>query len=69
VIEVLSMSNKLPGEGQRQYRQKQRELAAAAYRKGRYYLTLDYSEPPEPPLAGDDGKWARALLRQSKKRA
>lgn len=29
VIEVLSLSNKLPGEGQNQYRQKQRELAGA----------------------------------------
>jgi hypothetical protein len=29
VIEVLSLANKLPGEGQRQYRQKQRELRDA----------------------------------------
>ena len=144
VIEILSMSNKLPGEGQRQYRQKQRELCNSgvslveidllrrgprvlslpasriprrartpyqvcvrrgwapdkfeiypvplrrplpgiriplrekdqdirldlqaalghAYRKGRYYLTLHYNEPPDPPLAGDDAKWAKALIKK-----
>src|SRR5581483_484958 len=29
VIEVLSLANKLPGDGQAQYREKQRELSAA----------------------------------------
>ena len=147
VIEVLSHSNKLPGDGQRLYRQKQAELAESgvslveidllrrgdrvltlpasqiprrvrttyqacvrrgwcswryeiypvplqaplprmniplrerdkdihldlqavleqAYRKGRYHLTLDYRKPADPPLTGADGKWARALLKKSKK--
>lgn len=147
VIELLSLSNKLPGEGQQQYRQKQRELrdsrvslveidllrrgqrvlslAASriprrvrttyqvcvrrgwlpsqfaiypvplrsplppiriplrekdqdirldlqavleqAYRKGRYHLTVDYNEPPDPPLEGNDAKWARTLVKKARK--
>jgi hypothetical protein len=143
VIEILSLANKLAGEGQRQYRQKQKGLEATgvslveidllrsgrrvlsvrqssipawgrttyqacvrrgwrpgrfevypmplrsplpvlriplrerdkdvqlelqaiveqAYRKGRYRLTLDYAEPPDPPLPGADAKWARALVK------
>jgi hypothetical protein len=39
-----------------------------AYRKGRYHLTIDYAEPPEPPLANEDAKWARALIKKSKRR-
>jgi len=149
VIEVLSLANKLAGEGQRQYRQKQRELSDTnvslveidllrrgdrvlsvpasliprharttyqvcvrrgwepgrfevypitlrsplpgiriplreedrdirldlqtivqlAYRKGRYRLTIDYDEPPDLPLRGEDARWARALVRKAKKRA
>jgi hypothetical protein len=34
-----------------------------AYRKGRYHLTIDYSEPPAPPLKDDDAKWARNLIK------
>lgn len=148
VIELLSMANKLPGEGQRQYRQKQRELRDAdvslveidllrggqrilslapsripprvrtpyqvcvrrgwlpqrfevyavplrsplpairiplrekdedvhldlqavlelAYRKGRYYLTINYAEPPDPPLTGADAKWARARVKAARPR-
>ncbi len=147
VIQLLSLSNKLPGEGQRQYRQKQRELRDTnvslveidllrrgdrvlsvpvsripkrarttyqicvrrgwrprrfeiypvplrarlpgiriplretdedirldlqsilqqAYRKGRYHLTIDYSKRPAPPLAPDDAKWARSLLKKNKR--
>lgn len=145
VIEVLSLANKLPGEGQRQYRQKQRELRQAnvslveidllrrgqrilsvgasripararttyqvcvrrgwrptrfevypvplraalptiriplrkkdedihldlqaiveqAYRKGRYHLTIDYDERPDPPLPGPDGKWAKSAIKKA----
>ncbi len=148
VIEILSLANKLPGEGQRLYRQKQRELRDAgvslveidllrrgervlslapsriprrvrttyqvcarrgwfsrrfevypvplrkplpairiplrekdkdvrldlqallgqAYRKGRYHLTIDYSEPPDPPLTGADARWARALVGSKRKK-
>jgi hypothetical protein len=147
VIELLSLSNKLPGEGQRQYRQKQRELRDTsvslveidllrrgdrvlsvpvsripkrarttyqvcvrrgwkpgryevypvplrsplpgvriplretdedirldlqailqhAYRKGRYHATIDYSEPPVPPLTRDEARWARSLLKKSRR--
>jgi hypothetical protein len=147
VIEILSLANKLAGDGQRQYRRKQQELASAgvslveidllrqgrrvlnippsrlresarttyhacvrrgwrpeqcevypvplrgalpairiplrqkdedvrldlqavleqAYRKGRYALTINYAEPPDPPLAGDDAKWARALVKAARK--
>jgi hypothetical protein len=143
VIEILSLANKLAGEGQRQYRRKQKELEDTgvslveidllrggrrvlsvlqahvpprarttyqacvrrrgrpgrfevypmplrrplpalriplrekdadvrldlqavleqAYRKGRYHLTIDYADPPDPPLTGDDAKWARTLVK------
>jgi hypothetical protein len=42
-------------------------LLEQAYRKGRYALTIDYAEPPEPPLIADDAKWARALIRAARK--
>jgi hypothetical protein len=147
VIEILSLANKLPGEGQRQYRQKQQELSASrvslveidllrkgkrtlslpaseiphrvrttyqvcvrrgwtphafeiypvrlrqplpairiplrqtdqdvhlelqaivdqAYRKGRYNATINYRFAPNPPLPGDDGEWARSLVRTANK--
>ena len=148
VIEFLSETNKLPGEGLEQYRQKQRELGQGrvslveidliragkrsliwptrrfprrtrtvyqtvvrrgwkpkeyeiypvalrkvlpsiriplreedeevslvlqplidlAYRKGRYADTIDYRDPPDPPLEGADAEWADALLKQAGKR-
>lgn len=147
VLEVLSMSNKQAGEGQRPYRRKQRELREArvslveidlpragasvlsvptssiprrartayqacvrrawlpercevyplplrrrlaririplreqdndihldlqaildlAYRKGRYHLTIDYDEPPDPPLSSADTKWAASLLKKPRR--
>jgi hypothetical protein len=39
-----------------------------AYRKGRYGATLDYSEEPDPPLAGADAKWARGLIKKARKK-
>ncbi len=33
------------------------------YERGAYDLSLDYRTPPQPPLEGDDGKWAMELLR------
>ena len=37
-------------------------LIEAAYRNGAYG-DLDYSQPPRPPLTGDDADWVAALLR------
>ncbi len=147
VIEFLSRSNKFPGNGQDQYRQKQAELRAGrvslveidllrsgkrvlslpvsriprkvrttyqvcvrrgfrpntfevypvplrrrlpvlriplrpkdddihldlqavldqAYRNGAYGATIDYRQPPDPPLAGDEAKWADRLLGKARK--
>jgi hypothetical protein len=38
-----------------------------AYRKGRYQLTIDYAEPPDPPLRGADVKWARSVIKKARK--
>jgi hypothetical protein len=35
---------------------------AQCYRVGRYRTELDYSRPPEPPLAPEQEAWANALL-------
>jgi hypothetical protein len=148
VIEILSLANKLPGEGQRKYRQKQIELRDAgvslveidllrrgervlsiepswipprartkyqacvrrgwlpwrfeiypvplrqplpamriplrekdndirldlqavleqAYRKGRCHLTIDYTQPANPPLARGDARWAKGLVKGGQKK-
>lgn len=39
------------------------QLITDAYADGRYAMTLDYSAPPDPPLAGSDADWAAALAR------
>jgi hypothetical protein len=33
------------------------------YDRAAYDVTVDYRKAPEPPLEGDDAKWARELLR------
>jgi hypothetical protein len=33
----------------------------AIYDEAAYDLSIDYQEPPDPPLAGDDAEWADAL--------
>ena len=33
------------------------------YDRAAYDLSVDYRKTPEPPLKGDDAKWARNLLR------
>jgi hypothetical protein len=43
-------------------------IVQLAYRKGRYRLTIDYDEPPDLPLRGEDARWAKALVRKAKKR-
>lgn len=32
------------------------------YDEARYELSVDYGQPPDPPLAGEDAAWARTLL-------
>ena len=39
-------------------------IVEQAYRKGRYHSSIDYQEPPEPPLTGADAAWAAKLLRK-----
>ncbi len=34
------------------------------YDEAAYDLSIDYGQPPEPPLTGDDAEWAAALLRE-----
>jgi hypothetical protein len=34
-----------------------------AYDRAAYDASVDYRKAPQPPLAGDDAKWARELLR------
>ena len=34
-----------------------------AYDRAAYDASVDYGKPPQPPLEGDDAKWARELLR------
>lgn len=36
----------------------------AIYDEAAYELSIDYRQPPEPPLSGDDATWADALLRE-----
>ena len=43
-------------------------LLEQAYRKGRYSLTINYAEPPDPPLTGDDAKWGQSLVKAARKR-
>jgi hypothetical protein len=33
-----------------------------AYDEARYDLSIDYSQPPTPPLNEADAEWAKALL-------
>ena len=41
-------------------------LIDQCYHNGRYGTTLNYRIPPEPPLTGDDAKWAEDLLQAGK---
>jgi hypothetical protein len=36
----------------------------AAYDRGPYRRSIDYSRPPKPPLPADDAAWAEALVRE-----
>jgi hypothetical protein len=36
----------------------------SVYDRAAYERTLDYTREPQPPLQGDDAKWARELLRR-----
>ena len=37
------------------------------YDEAAYDLSIDYRQPPDPPLDGEDAAWAEALLRQTQK--
>jgi hypothetical protein len=37
----------------------------SAYDRAEYDASVDYRKDPEPPLEGDDAKWARELLRKA----
>jgi hypothetical protein len=39
-------------------------LLDRVYEKGRYYLAIDYTQPPQPPLSEDDRQWAETLLKE-----
>jgi len=39
-------------------------LVNVAYENGRYGNAIDYSNPPEIPLTGDDEAWIQAWLAQ-----
>jgi hypothetical protein len=38
-------------------------LPPQANRKGSYHLTIDYTEPSDSLLTGDDARWARSLVK------
>jgi hypothetical protein len=38
-----------------------------AYRKGRYFTTINYQEPPDPPLRAEDARWAKGLVHKARK--
>ena len=44
------------------------QLVDDLYANGRYGLTIDYRQPCDPPLAGDDAAPAEELLRHAGKR-
>ncbi len=39
-------------------------LLDQAYENGRYGFTLNYDQPPDPPLEEDDAAWAEALIEE-----
>ena len=38
------------------------DLLAQVYRRGRYHLAIDYTQPPCPSLPSEDAAWAKALV-------
>jgi hypothetical protein len=38
---------------------------SSVYDRAAYDASVDYRKAPEPPLEGDDAKWARELLRKA----
>ncbi|MBI2876716.1 MAG: DUF4058 family protein [Candidatus Tectomicrobia bacterium] len=43
-------------------------LLSEIYERARYDLSLDYHQPPEPPLSSEDAPWAEELLRANRLR-
>ena len=44
-------------------------LVDLTYHNGRYAEALDYSEPPYPPLKGDDAGWAKRQIAAWRKKS
>jgi hypothetical protein len=40
-------------------------IVELAYRKGRYQASIDYHEPPDPPLPPTDTKWAKSVVKKA----
>lgn len=40
------------------------DILRKVYKRGRYHLTIDYTQPAQPPLAQDDQNWLTTLLEQ-----
>jgi len=43
-------------------------LIDRVYRNGAYHVTIDYSQPPEPPFTSEAAEWSDQLLRAAGKR-
>jgi hypothetical protein len=42
-------------------------LIDRVYRNGAYHIEIDYTQPPRPPLEGDEARWADELLQPIRK--
>jgi Protein of unknown function (DUF4058) len=71
-IVVLSPSNKGRGKGRKLYHPDialdLQPLLDQCYEAGRYGDDIDYREEADPPLAGEDARWADELLRAAGRR-
>jgi len=42
---------------------KLQSIVERAYEKGAYDMSIDYGQPPPPPLSADDARWVRGVLK------